>query len=223
MSTPNEQFEILANSLRIFPERIIHLSYYVDQVKDPEEGISNIESAFRDVLNQFYGMMSALKEGNLISSLYEHTAITSLLCLRHVVQHHSGIVRNLFRDVILNKTTFEPFQIEYSTSDKERGRGPFPISVTWYEETIKKSNYANKWNKIEQYWNLKTLKQEAKLLSIPWDNVYVDATSLITEAVYELCKEYKEHFSPSGYDSEVYYEHFCNVRPFNKGDFALIA
>lgn len=80
MSLPTEQFEILSNSLRIFPERIYQLDYFIKDAKDPEEGIANIEVAFRDVLNQIYGMMGCLKDSGIINTLYEYPSITSLLC-----------------------------------------------------------------------------------------------------------------------------------------------
>lgn len=222
MSICNEQFEVLSNSLRIFPERILALNYYLFTVNDPEEGISNIESAFRDVLNQFYGMMCSLKDNGHISSLYEHDAITSLLCMRHAVQHRSGAIKNKFRDFILNNDLSVFFQIEYSTSDKSRGRNPFPVSITWFEDKIKNSNYSNKWDKISKYWQLESIKKVAGFRNIDWKNVYIDATSLITEAVRVLCREYKEFFSPMGFDSKVYFDHFAVVMPLDKEDFELI-
>ncbi|TGU71636.1 hypothetical protein E4633_15120 [Geomonas terrae] len=222
MNLPSEQFEVLANSLRIFPERILQLGYYVNEVRDPEEGIANIEAAFRDVLNQFYGMMGTLKDSGATQSLYEHTAITTLLCLRHSVQHHSGNVRNMFRDVILNRMDIKLVQIEYGASDKDRGRCPFPVSITWYEDSVMHSNYAKKWAEIARFLNLIELQRQARNQSIPWDNIYVDATSIITEAVATLCKLYSGHFSPSGYDSRVYYGHFINVEPLNMSDVTFI-
>lgn len=221
MSLPTDQFEILANSLRIFPERIYQLDYFINDANDPEEGIANIEVAFRDVLNQIYGMMGCLKDSGIINTLYEYPSITSLLCLRHPLQHNSGKVRNLFRDIILNRLPIVPVQIEYSASDYDRGRCPFPISITWYETSVRNSNYSKKWSEISNYLNLEILKHQAKAEHLDWDHVYIDATSLITEAASNLCKTFKEHFSPSGYDSEVYCDHFCKVASLDMQDAKL--
>ena len=60
MSSPSEQFDVLSNALRVFPEEILRLNYFINKVNDPEEGISNIEIACVNVFNQLYGMMCAL-------------------------------------------------------------------------------------------------------------------------------------------------------------------
>ena len=223
MNTCSDQFEVLSNALRIFPERLVSIKYFIVEVNDPEEGIANIESAFRDVLNQFYGMMCALKESGNITGLYEHIEITSLLCLRHAVQHKSGKVKNQLRDLILDGHNEEVFLIEYSTSDADRLRGPFPINLNWVEESIKSSNYASKWAKISEYWNLNSIIEEAKTHNINLNNIYIDGTNLISEAVCTLQSKYGQFYSPIGYDSKVYYKHFANIVPYNKNDFALIA
>ena len=45
MNSPSEQFDVLSNALRVFPEEIFRLNYFIGKVNDPEEGISNIEIA----------------------------------------------------------------------------------------------------------------------------------------------------------------------------------
>lgn len=221
MTFSTEQFEVLANSLRIFPERLSQLEYYMNVAKDPEEGIANIEVAFRDVLNQFYGMMETLKSAGAIKSLYENPPITSLLCLRHSIQHNSGKVRNIFRDLLIYRMNIVPVQVVYSKSDNDRGRSPFLVSITWYETAVKSSNYSKKWDEIAAFLNLNSFKNEAFAKHLDWDHVYIDATSVITEATSRLCKTFKAHFSPSGFDSDVYYDHFCKVAPLDMQDAEL--
>ena len=218
-----EQFEVLSNALRILPERVFQISYYVNEVNDPEEGIANIESAYRNVLNQIYGMMCALKDDGYISSIYEDTAITTILCLRHAMQHLSGKIRNCLRDLILESKPIMPIEIVYSASNEDIGRCPFFISATWVESGIKSSNYANKWPKIADYWQLEKLQKEVASNDKDWDSVYFDGTSLVMEAMSHLVKKYGKYFSPSGFDSNVYYEHFNKVSSLDREDCAIVA
>lgn len=217
-----EQFEVLSNALRIFPEQVFQLNYYVEKVNDPEEGIANIESAYRNVLNQVYGMMCALKDDGHINSLYEDTALTTVLCLRHAMQHLSGKIRNCLRDLILEKKVITPIEIKYSASDEDMGRCPFLISVCWVENGIKASNYSNKLPKISEYWQLEKLRKDIESNNKCWDSVYLDGTSLVTEAMSSLVKKYGKHFSPSGFDSNVYYKHFNQVDSLNRLDCAIV-
>jgi len=223
MNACSDQFEVLSNALRIYPERLISLKYYIFEVNDPEEGIANVESAFRDILNQFYGMMCTLKDNGNIDGLYKHTEITTFLCLRHAVQHKSGKIKNKLREFHLDKDQRNTVLIEYSTSDKDRIRAPFPIHLNWIEEAIKSTNYASKWNQISEYWNFDIIKKKAKSQSINLNDIYIDGSVLITEAVRTLFTEYSKFFSPSGYDSNVYYDHFAKIKAYDAKDFALIA
>ncbi|EGQ7944468.1 hypothetical protein G8G17_003369 [Vibrio cholerae] len=204
----DEQFEVLSNALRIFPERVMTLRYYLEEVNDPEEGISNIESAFRDVLNQFYGMVGVLKEEGIIPSLYVHDSFNTLLCLRHALQHGTGKVKNLFRDVILNQQSFEIAEVKYSASNSDIGRCPYLISAEWLENGVKASNYANKWQGIDSLWNISAIKSDVKSKGKQWSHVYLDGTILIAQAMSELVKLYGRNIKGTGFDSGIYLEHF---------------
>ncbi len=218
----DEQFEVLSNALRIFPERVMTLKYYVEEVNDPEEGISNIESAFRDVLNQFYGMVGVLKEEGIISSLYVHESFNTLLCLRHALQHGSGKVKNMFRDVILNQQLFEIAEVKYSSSNSDIGRCPYLISAEWLEHGVKASNYANKWNGIDSYWCISELKSEVEAKDKQWSHVYLDGTILVAQAMGELVKFYGNHITGTGFDSRTYLEHFNVMINIDSSDREII-
>ena len=82
ISKSSEQFDVLSNTLRVLPEDIFRLSYSVNKVNDPEEGITNIEIACVNVFNQIYGMMCSLKDEGFTNTIYQHDAIATVLCIR---------------------------------------------------------------------------------------------------------------------------------------------
>lgn len=217
-----EQFDVLSNALRIFPERVLQLRYYALEVNDPEEGISNIESAFREVLNQFYGMVGALKDQGVIKTLYCHESFNTLLCLRHSIQHGSGRIKNLLRETIIDKKSLKFSEIIYNASNTEMTRVLFLINATWFESGIKSGNYPNKWEGISTYWNLENIKKEIIKNNESWETAYIDITSLIIEAMRVLVSTYGQHFSASGDDSKVYYRHFQEVAPIDSLDYHII-
>jgi hypothetical protein len=51
MSKLNDQFDVLSNTLRLLLEELMRLGYFINEVNDPEEGISNVEVACVNVLN----------------------------------------------------------------------------------------------------------------------------------------------------------------------------
>lgn len=79
MSKLNDQFDVLSNTLRLLPEEIMRLGYFINEINEPEEGISNVEVACVNVFNNIYVMMCALKDEKVVSSIYEHDAITTIL------------------------------------------------------------------------------------------------------------------------------------------------
>ena len=52
MTKINEQFDVLSNTLRLLPEEISRLDYFIRKIDDPEEGISNVEVACVYVLKK---------------------------------------------------------------------------------------------------------------------------------------------------------------------------
>src|SRR4051812_32678261 len=90
MSKLSEQFDVLSNTLRLLPEELLRLQYFVQEISKPEEGISNVEIACVNVFNNVYGIMCSIKDCGAVSSIYGHDAITTLLCIRHILQHQSG-------------------------------------------------------------------------------------------------------------------------------------
>ena len=46
--------------------------------------------------------------------------------------------------------------------------------------------------------------------------------AFITEAVRTIVLKYGPHFQASGYDSDVYYEHFSGINPINPEDHGII-
>ena len=222
MSSPSEQFDVLSNALRVFPEEILRLDYFINKVNDPEEGISNIEIACVNVFNQLYGMMCTLKDGGHISSIYEHAAITTILCMRHVLQHKAGRIKNNLRDAFKKEVGESYSLINYSASDKNIVTMPFYVNIAWLQDGIQNSNNAHRLTAINSYLNLDKIKIELDTLSIDVGNSYLGVMPLITEAVHQLCLNYSSFFSPAGYDSEVYYSHFLGVNKINTQDYAIV-
>lgn len=218
---PSEQFDVLSNALRVFPEEIYRLNYFINEVNDPEEGISNIEIACVNVLNQLYGMMCALKESKHIASIYEHDAITTLLCIRHVLQHKAGRIKNNLRDTF-NKQDKKVALVNYSASDADVMPGPFYISASWLQDGIENSNNAHRLPAITSYLNLDKICADLEKLSLSLNETYLCTLPLITEAVRQLCMNYGNHFKPTGFDSDVYYAHFLEINPINTQDYAIV-
>lgn len=219
---PSEQFDVLSNALRVFPEEIFRLNYFIHKVNDPEEGISNIEIACVNVFNQLYGMMCTLKDSGHISSIYEHDAITAILCMRHVLQHKAGRLKNNLRDTLNKQTGEKVALVNYGASDPEIIMGPFYISASWVQEGIKNSNNAHRLPTINSYLRLDSIKTDLEKLSIPIADTYLCILPLITEAVRQLCKNYGSHFRPAGFDSNVYYTHFLKINPINTHDYEIV-
>ena len=225
MSNLNQQFDVLSNSLRLLPEEIARLKYFVQEIHEPEEGICNIELTCVNVFNGLYGMMSALKDDGLTTSLYEHDSITTLLCIRHVLVHQSGRLKNNLRDAWLKPIPASPTLIKYNVSNPAAPDAPLYINVAWFQDGIaKNAKISKKLPAINAFWNFDTIKQ--KVDSSPhsnWPSTYVCAMTLITEAVRTLVLRYGNQIAASGFDSNVYLEHFRDIEAVNTSDYGLVS
>lgn len=217
----SEQFDVLSNALRVLPEEILRLNYFIQNVNDPEEGISNIEIACVNVFNQLYGMMCSLKESGHISSIYEHDAITTILCMRHVLQHKAGRIRNNLRDAFKKQIGEKYALINYNVSDTTTLVMPFYISSSWLQDGVQNSNNSHRLASINSYLNFDLIKNDLKKTSIAWTDSYLCVMPLITEAVRQIRTNYGCYFEPAGYDSDVYYSHFLDVKPIDTSDYAI--
>lgn len=223
MSKLNDQFDVLSNSLRLLPEEIMRLGYFINEINEPEEGISNVEVACVNIFNNIYGMMCALKDEGALSSIYEHDAITTILCIRHILQHQSGRLKNNLRDAWSKNIEGVPVLIKYNVSDPGMADPPLYISVEWFQEGISKSNNAKRLSAINSFWNLETIKQKVDAASHgDWPSTYICVMALITEAVRKIVTEYGNVITASGYDSNVYLEHFKTVNAINTEDYGII-
>lgn len=218
-----EQFDVLSNTLRLLPEEIRRLTHFIKEIDDPEEGIANIEVACVNVLSNIYGMMCSLKDERVVDSIYEHDAITTVLCIRHILQHQSGRVRNNLRDAFQGRIKTAPVLIKYNVSDDNMFDSPFYICVHWLQEGIASSNNAKRLKAINEFWRFDQIRSQVEESSRgSWQSTYVCAMALITEAVRKILVEYGSHFEASGFDSKVYHEHFSRINPINPNDYGII-
>lgn len=222
MSKLNEQFDVLSNALRLLPEELLRLKYFTREINEPEEGICNIEAACINVFNNIYGIMCALKDDGAFTSMYEHDAITTILCIRHVLQHQPGRLKNNLRDAWSQSITGAAALIMYSVSDPDMPDSPFYINVAWFQDGIAKSNNAKRLAGINSFWKLDAIKQRLEATSDGgWTNAYVCATTLITESVRKIVAEYGHLISAAGYDSNVYLKHFKTIKAVDPGDYGI--
>lgn len=223
MSKLNEQFDVLSNALRLLPEELLRLNYFIRELDEPEEGISNVELACANAFNGLYGTMSALKNAGATKSIYEHDAITTVLCVRHVLAHQSGRLKNNLRDAWLKSISASPTLIKYNVSDPAMPDTPFYINVAWFQDGIaKNARISAKLSTINAFWRFDVIKQEVEGRSQSnWTSAYVCAMTLLTEAVRKLVVEYGHLIAPSGYDSTVYLEHFSSVKAIDTSDYGL--
>jgi hypothetical protein len=223
MSKLNEQFDVLSNTLRLLPEEFMRLNYFITKVNDPEEGISNIEIACVNVFNNIYGMMCALKDEGAVTSIYKHDAITTILCIRHILQHQSGRIRNNLRDSFLGNINEGSVLVEYSTSNPNMLDSFFYINVDWFQQGIANSKNPKRLGSINEFWMFDQIKGQIESSpNCSWDSTYVCVMALITEAVRTILVKYGSFISVSGFDSSVYYEHFKNIDPINAMDYEII-
>lgn len=200
------------------------MNYFIQEIGEPEEGISNIELACVNVFNGFYGLMSALKAEGAAASIYEHDAITTLLCIRHVLAHQSGRLKNNLRDAWSKSIPASPTLIKYNVSDPEMPDAPLYVNVAWFQDGLaENAKFSKKLATINAFWKFDTIKQKVEdLPHSNWASAYVCAMTLITEAVRQLVVEYGSLIAASGYDSNVYLEHFRSVNAVDTSDFGLI-
>lgn len=220
-SPPSEQFDVLSNSLRVLPEEILRLNYFFHEINDPEEGISNVEIACVNVFNQLYGMMCSLKDNGHVKSIYDHDAISTVLCVRHVLQHQGGRIQNNLRDAFKSRLNNPVALINYSASDTEAISTPFYINAQWIISGVQESNNAKRLPSIRKYLSIEKISTDLDKRSISLANTYLCAMPLITEAMRKICTSYGSCFSPTGFDSDVYYSHFRNVNPIDTNDYAI--
>jgi hypothetical protein len=225
MSKLNEQFDVLSNALRVMPEELLRLNYFIREIREPEEGISNVELAYVNIFNGIYGMMSAIKEEGATKSIYEHDAISTALCIRHVLVHQSGRLKNNLRDEWLRSIPASPTLIKYNVSAPAMPDTPLYINVAWFQDGIARNpKISEKLTAINAFWKFDTIKQEVEALSHSnWASAYVCAMALITEAVRTLVAEYGHLIVASGYDSHIYLEHFNRVQAVNTSDYGFVA
>lgn len=219
----SEQFDVLSNTLRVLPEEILRLNYFVKEINEPEEGISNVEVACVNVFNNIYGMMCALKDEGIVSSIYEHDAITTIVCIRHILQHQSGRLKNNLRDAWANNIQGAPVLVKYNVSDPGMADPPLYISVVWFQDAILSSNNAKRLPAINRFWKFEAIKKQVEASSYgSWASTYVCVMSLITEAVRKIVEEYGDAISASGYDSNIYLQHFKTINRINASDYGII-
>lgn len=224
MTKLNEQFDVLSNTLRLLPEEISRLDYFVTKINEPEEGISNVEIACVNVFNNIYGMMCILKDEGATVSIYEHDAITTILCIRHVLQHQSGRLKNNLRDAWSKSISGSPTLIKYNVSDPGMPDPPLYINVAWFQEGIARNDkISRKLAKINAFWKLETIKQQVEASThCNWAATYICAMTLITEAVRKIVVEYGDVILATGYDSRVYLEHFKGINAIDTNDYGFI-
>ena len=114
ISKSSEQFDVLSNALRVLPEEILRLRYFINEVNDPEEGIANIEISCVNVFNQIYGMMCSLKDEGYTNTIYKHDAIATVLCIRHTLQHQTGRLKNNIRDAFQKNIARKTILVRFS-------------------------------------------------------------------------------------------------------------
>ena len=223
MSKLNEQFDVLSNTLRLLPEALLQLDYFIRQIKEAEEGISNVEAACVNVFNNIYGTMCVLKDEGIAASIYEHDAITTILCIRHILQHQSGRIKNNLRDAWTKSILGVPSLIRYNVSDPSMPDAPLYINIAWFQDGITKNEKISKrLPRINAFWKLETIKKQVEASShSSWNATYICAMTLISEAVRKIVTEYGEHFSPTGYDSKVYLDHFKDIKAINTDDYGI--
>lgn len=223
MSKLSEQFDVLSNTLRLLPEEIMRLNYFVKEINEPEEGISNIEVACVNVFNNIYGMMCALKDEGAAASIYEHDAITTILCIRHILQHQAGRIKNNLRDAFVRNIKGAPVLVKYNVSDPNMPDPPLYINVAWFQEGIANSNNSKRLAKINEFWKFNQIKEQIESSSHgSWASTYVCAMALISETVRTMLVNYGSLISAAGYDSNVYLEHFKNINAVNAHDYGII-
>lgn len=224
MTKLHEQFDVLSNALRVRPEEMLRLNYFIKEIDEPEEGISNVEIACVNVFNNIYGLMCILKEKGATTSIYEHDAITTILCIRHVLQHQSGRLKNCLRDAWSKTMVGPPALIKYNVSDPYMLDQPLYIGIDWFQRGIASNDkISKKLAKINAFWNLERIRQQIQ--ESPrgvWVATYVCAMTLITEAVRTIVTEYGHLLSASGYDSKVYLQHFQEVNAVDTNDYGII-
>jgi hypothetical protein len=223
MSKLSEQFDVLSNTLRLLPEELLRLKYFVQEINEPEEGISNVEVACVNVFNNVYGIMCSIKGSGAISSIYGHDAISTILCIRHILQHQSGRLKNNLRDAWSRSIDGTSALIKYSVSDPDMPDPPFYINVAWFQEGIGKSNNSQRLPRINAFWRFDAIKQQVEASPhANWAATYVCAMTLITEAVRTIVAEYGHLLTAAGYDSNVYLEHFKTIKPIDTDDYGII-
>lgn len=116
-----------------------------------------------------------------------------------------------------------PVLIKYNVSDPGMSDPPLYISVDWFQEGISNSNNAKRLPAINNFWNLDAIKQRVNASSHGrWESTYVCVMALITEAVRKIVTEYGSAIAASGYDSNVYLDHFKHVNAINTEDYSII-
>ncbi|AOY69359.1 hypothetical protein QYG06_17670 [Xanthomonas euvesicatoria] len=223
MTSLDDQFDVFSNTLRLLAEQVVGLSYFLRKIKKPEEGISNIEAAFNNVLSSLYGLMCALKNAGACSSLYEYEAISTLLCIRHVLQHQPGRVRNNLRDSWAKRVHPDAGLLRFPVLADRLPAQPFYIHIGWICDGIAASNNAKQRPSLAAFWNLEGIRAEAEKAGFSLQVSYVCAMSLVQEAARTVVSNYSAHLKAYGEDSEVYLQHFGDVAPVDPYRFAITA
>jgi hypothetical protein len=223
MSKLNEQFDVLSNALRVLPEEMLRLNYFIKEINEPEEGICNVEVACANVFSNIYGLMCVLKDEGAVASMYEHDAITTVLCIRHILQHQSGRLKNCLRDAWSKSLVGPPSLVKYNVSNPYMPDQPLYIAIDWFQSGIAHNEkISKKLAKINAFWNFERIRQQVEASPRgDWAAAYVCVMTLITEAVRKIISEYGSVLAASGYDSRVYLEHFREVSAVDANDYGI--
>lgn len=221
MSNLNESFDVFSNALRLLSEQIVALRYFFEEINEPEEGISNLEAAYSNALSTTYGLMCALKDAGACASIYEDDAVTAMLCIRHVLQHQPGRIKNNLRDAWSRSIPARPVLIGFGVSDTDHLGQPFYLNIDWLQEGIRQSNGANRLPAINAFWNFDEIKVRVEQSGNQWRHTYVCAMKLITEAARTIVEKHGHLIDVAGSDSAVYLHHLASISPVNSRDYDI--
>lgn len=199
----------------------MRLREYYGSLNDPEQGISNVETACMRTLDQLHGMLTHLESTEQISSIYQYPALSTLMCLRDLLQSDGEVFRSNLRDAFKGVINSPLTLINYLVNWELAEDYPMAINLPWLVKAIEEHGNDEQQTAMLTHWNIAKIQQQITNKNRAWASTYVNVMPLIADGLRELVQHHGQRFIPAGSYPDEVFTFFLNATPIKADTYRM--